>query len=329
MGKLGNLAYNIGTSLNKEDISTHRQGITPTAQTKATLDQQTQNLLKAQDQALLDANQEQLKGEKESGDGIYNAPMTTKRGQLITERHNKECNQLGIPANQCGKYHGDKSLETLKEVGLFIVPTTPEEIALAVVTGGAGRYVIKAGGKVISKVFKSKDEAEKVVAEAKRISKKDTPNGYEPDNNLLGSPASGRREYYNFNLMSKTEAEEIATKISVRSPVKIPNNATKKIDQKSGYAQIKYTWIENGVKYESRWHTRTPGAPANQTNSWVVTRKVQGSRTQKAGDTEYLLNNGQWVSESKWNHALKLRKQGKETKESREILDGGHIKDVE
>lgn len=64
---------------------------------------------------------------------------------------------------------------------------------------------------------------------------------------MLGSPASGKREYYNFNLISKTEAEKIATKISVRSPVKIPHNAITKIDQKSGYAQIKYVWIENGV----------------------------------------------------------------------------------
>ncbi|STZ74829.1 Uncharacterised protein [Moraxella lacunata] len=141
---------------------------------------------------------------------------------------------------------------------------------------------------------------------------------------------SGRREYYNFNLMSKTEAEEIAAKISVRSPIKVPHNATTKIEQKAaGYAQIKYTWVKDGVKYESRWHTRTLGAPANQTNSWVVTRKIQGSRTQKAGDTEYLLSNGQWVSESKWNNALKLRKQGKETRDSRDILDRGHIKDVE
>ncbi|UXZ04727.1 hypothetical protein [Moraxella nasicaprae] len=33
MGKISDLAYNIGTSLNKEDINTHRQAITPTAQT--------------------------------------------------------------------------------------------------------------------------------------------------------------------------------------------------------------------------------------------------------------------------------------------------------
>lgn len=54
-----------------------------------------------------------------------------------------------------------------------------------------------------------------------------------------------------------------------------------------------------------------------------------GSKTQKGGETEYLLNDGRWITESKWNNALKLRKQGRETKESREILDRGHIKDVE
>ncbi|MFL1733172.1 hypothetical protein, partial [Moraxella oculi] len=42
----------------------------------------------------------------------------------------------------------------------------PEEVAIAVVTGGAGGYVIKAGGKVISKVFKSKGEAQRVLGGA-------------------------------------------------------------------------------------------------------------------------------------------------------------------
>ncbi|MFL1733119.1 DUF4951 domain-containing protein, partial [Moraxella oculi] len=41
-----------------------------------------------------------------------------------------------------------------------------------VVTGGAGGYVIKAGGKVISKVFKSKDEAQRVLGGAREASKK-------------------------------------------------------------------------------------------------------------------------------------------------------------
>ncbi|UXZ04813.1 HINT domain-containing protein [Moraxella nasicaprae] len=49
-------------------------------------------------------------------------------------------------------------------------------------TGGAGGFVIKAGGKVISKVFKSKEAAEKVLAEAKRVStvNKNTANTKNP-----------------------------------------------------------------------------------------------------------------------------------------------------
>ena len=70
MGKLGNLAYNIGISLNKEDINAHRQGITPTAQTLQGLSTEDRLAYHTQNQALLDANQEQLKGEKESGDGF-------------------------------------------------------------------------------------------------------------------------------------------------------------------------------------------------------------------------------------------------------------------
>lgn len=89
------------------------------------------------------------------------------KGSLFKNQQ-AECKELGIATSECGRYHGEKNLEILKEIGLFIIPTTPEEIALAVVTGGAGGFVIKAGGKVISKVFKSKEAAEKVLAEAKQ-----------------------------------------------------------------------------------------------------------------------------------------------------------------
>lgn len=68
MGKLGNLAYNIGTSLNKEDINTHRQGITPTTQTLQGLSTEDRLAYHAQNQAVLDENKEQLDREKESGD---------------------------------------------------------------------------------------------------------------------------------------------------------------------------------------------------------------------------------------------------------------------
>ncbi|STZ74893.1 Uncharacterised protein [Moraxella lacunata] len=265
----------------------------------------------------------------ESGDGMYNMGGVT---QGVGKTRQKECRQAGVSPNDCSAYILARSGDRAQNIASILLPTTKEEVAFTVATAGGG-YVLKVAGKAGVKViryFKSKKELDEAVAKAKRVSRTDTRAGHEPDNDLLSNPVSGRREYYNFNLMSKTEAEEIAAKISVRSPIKVPHNATTKIEQKAaGYAQIKYTWVKDGVKYESRWHTRTLGAPANQTNSWVVTRKIQGSRTQKAGDTEYLLSNGQWVSESKWNNALKLRKQGKETRDSRDILDRGHIKDVE
>lgn len=118
----------------------------------------------------------------------------------------------------------------------------------------------------------------------KAKTKQNTRVGHEPDNDLFSNKPSGRREYYNFNLMSKQESEKIASEIKKRSPIQAPTDATQKIEQKAaGYAQIKYTWAKNGVKYESRWHTRTPGAPANQTNSWVVTRKKWGVKHKKEG----------------------------------------------
>jgi len=87
----------------------------------------------------------------------------------MSKNQQAECRQLGISTSDCGKYHGKKNLETLRQIGLFIIPTTPEEIAIAVVTGGAGRYVIKAGGRILSKTFESKEAAKKVLAEARRV----------------------------------------------------------------------------------------------------------------------------------------------------------------
>ena len=87
----------------------------------------------------------------------------------MSKNQQAECRQLGISTSDCGKYHGEKNLETLRQIGLFIIPTTPEEIAIAVVTGGAGRYVIKAGGRILSKTFESKEAAKKVLAEARRV----------------------------------------------------------------------------------------------------------------------------------------------------------------
>ncbi|VEG12935.1 hypothetical protein [Moraxella cuniculi] len=112
MGKLGNLAYNIGTSLNQEDINTHRQAITPTTQTLQNLSTKEQLAYHAQNQALLDANQEQLKEEKESGDGFENKTVAGRIGtnRQESERQHKAqmCQVAQVSADMCTRYQNDK-----------------------------------------------------------------------------------------------------------------------------------------------------------------------------------------------------------------------------
>ena len=63
---------------------------------------------------------------------------------------------------------------------------------------------------------------------------------------------------------------------SGRMKVGGPSTAAKE-ETKNGYVQVKYTWKKGDYSYTSRWHTRTPNAPREQGNSWVVERKKQVS----------------------------------------------------
>lgn len=118
----------------------------------------------------------------------------------MSKNQQAECRQLGISTSDCGKYHGKKNLETLRQISLFIIPTTPEEIAIAVVTGGAGRYVIKAGGKILSKTFESKETAEKVLDKARESKKIDNNfyrDGSQFESNIInGKPIANLRLEY-------------------------------------------------------------------------------------------------------------------------------------
>ena len=166
-----------------------------------------------------------------------------------------------------------------------------------------------------------------------KVSTSRTPPHMEPESTIESQNPSGKWEYYNFNQMSQKQISKLESEVRQRSPIKVPNNANASIQHKTaqkgsgGYEQIKYTWVDQGVKYESRWHTRTPEAPPTQGNSWVVTRQVQGSRTKRASEKQYLMNNGTWISETRWNQATMSRAKGTETSQQRAILDNGHIKD--
>lgn len=52
--------------------------------------------------------------------------------------------------------------------------------------------------------------------------------------------------------------------------ISFANRERDKEETKNGYVQVKYTWKKGEYSYTSRWHTRTPNAPKEQGDSWVV-----------------------------------------------------------
>ncbi len=107
------------------------------------------------------------------------------------------------------------------------------------------------------------------------------------------------------------------------SPIKIPSNAVKVEQAKNGYDQVKYTWSDGTYKYEARWHTRTPGAPADQGDTWVVTRTTPGSQTTRK-QQHILTGENQWTSMKQWQDAVSARQNGTATAEQQALLDSGH-----
>ena len=123
---------------------------------------------------------------------------------------------------------------------------------------------------------------------------------------------------------------EKAGVIAKRSPIKIPQKAKVQIQAKNGYSQIKYTWESRNYQYTSRWHSRTPNAPKDQVDSWVVERRIPGigyGKNVRPKREEVLVGKNKWISKRDWNEAITARKNGTATKQQKEWLDNGHWKD--
>lgn len=113
------------------------------------------------------------------------------------------------------------------------------------------------------------------------------------------------------------------------SPITIPASATIKEEKKNGYDQVKYTWKHGDFSYTSRWHTRTPNAPKEQGDSWVVQRDIAGigyGKEVRPSRHEILVGKNKWVPKTEWQDAIRARKNGTATKEQRELLDNGYWK---
>lgn len=107
-------------------------------------------------------------------------------------------------------------------------------------------------------------------------------------------------------------------------PIKIPKTA-KVIEQiKTGYTQVKFIWIEGGKKFEARWHTRTPGAPLTQGDTWVVLRETFGNSSGARNVQHVLVGKNTWVSKANWENAGVANRSGAATPEQLSILENGH-----
>ena len=128
---------------------------------------------------------------------------------------------------------------------------------------------------------------------------------------------------FKFSEMTEEEVSRIAETYRMEAPIEIPEFAVYKAQSKpGGYEQIAYTWRDGGARYEVRWHTRTPGAPAEQGATWVVQRKYPGYGGR--GSYREIFVAGEWVSGRDWYGAIEMRSRGLATPEQMELLSRGH-----
>ncbi len=119
-----------------------------------------------------------------------------------------------------------------------------------------------------------------------------------------------------------------------RSPINIPSSATYKEQHKHGYKQITYRYERDGVKYESRWHEKTPNSPSHMDKSWQVEKIVKGhgyGSKPRQKEKYHLLKgkNGakKWISHEKYQECIKAKNNGTLTKKQKEVLNNAHWKD--
>ena len=109
----------------------------------------------------------------------------------------------------------------------------------------------------------------------------------------------------------KNHKDYIENILPKSSPIIIPSSATIREEQKNGYDQVKYTWKKGEYSYTSRWHTRTPNAPKEQGESWVVQRDREGigyGKNARPAKHEILIEKNKWVSKKEWQAAHKSKK---------------------
>jgi hypothetical protein len=161
--------------------------------------------------------------------------------------------------------------------------------------------------------------------DTKAKSSADIQNGAIENDSSIGYN-SGEGKTIKFSEMSSEEALKIAEDYRIKAPIEIPKGA--KVTPKSmnaGYEQISYMWKDETYKYEVRWHTRTPGAPPSQGNTWVIERTTPGIGGM--GPKSEILVGNQWISRYQWQKAIEAYQNGIATQQQLQILEQGHWKE--
>lgn len=142
--------------------------------------------------------------------------------------------------------------------------------------------------------------------------------------------AQTNEERISSNVVSEQKhSDYLKNELSKSSPIKIPASANIKEEKKNRYDQVKYTWQKGDYTYTSRWHTRTPGAPPEQGDSWVVQRDKPGvgfGKSARPAKHDILVGHNKWISLNKWKEAIRARKNGTATNKQKELIDNGHWK---
>lgn len=126
----------------------------------------------------------------------------------------------------------------------------------------------------------------------------------------------------------KTFKKYAADYLPKTSPIKIPIDASIKIQNKKDYDQVKYNWNKGEYAYVARWHTKTPNSPSYENESWVVQRIKKGigaGNNARHRQVSILVGN-KWISNKIWQEAINAKKNGTITQKQKELLKNGHHK---
>lgn len=91
--------------------------------------------------------------------------------------------------------------------------------------------------------------------------------------------------------------------LRMQAPWSIPQIAKAISEEKNGYRQVKYTWVQGGWRYEARWHSRLPTARFITYPSWRLDRVRPGKGYGPAAAPRI---NQTWVA-GKWLSTSRVR----------------------